>query len=106
MLRKALDERDILISFIVHEASMHSPSRASVPQVTRRSGVRGADLMVAAVALMVTTACAAQSDQSASDTSAAQAAAAPMPAAADGADGMAGMDHSRMGDMGSMAHNV
>lgn len=103
MLRKALDERDILISFIVHEASMHSPSRASVPQVTRRSGVRGADLMVAAVALMVTTACAAQSDQSASgDTSAAQAAAAPMPAAADGADGMAGMDHSRMGDMGSM----
>ncbi len=82
---------------------MRSRLRASVAQIVRFSGARAAALLVALGALAVSTACSGKSDQASSgDTSAAQAASAPMPAAAGAAEGMAGMDHSTMGNMGSM----
>lgn len=82
---------------------MLSRIRASVAQIARLSGARAAALLVASGALAMTTACSGKSDQASSgETSAARAASAPMPAAAGGADGMAGMDHSTMSNMGSM----
>ncbi|WP_310572047.1 DUF305 domain-containing protein [Gemmatimonas sp.] len=83
---------------------MHSLLPASATQGVRRGGVRAAALLVASGALVVTTACSAKSDQAArGDTSAAAGAGAPMPEAGGSADGMAGMDHSTMGSMGTMS---